>query len=242
MRKTACLFSVAALFLTSAAPLYAAETVEAPVTRIIITDADSDRMAQNVRDFAYAVEHSQWVKVRSFLKEGVNPNMHLQNGDTPLTRALRYDDWKMVDTLLKSGLTDVTMENNMGETPLMLAVFKDRADYFDLMLKKGASVNKPSGWTPLHYAATEGRIKMIDRLLELGANVNAQTASGVTPLHMAARITNREAVMRLLRAGAYRDYCTEEGLSPADLALKYGDKELADFLAVKSCAVRGLKH
>ena len=80
---------------------------------------------------------------------------------------------------------------------------------------------------------------MLKRLLSLGARVNAQTRSGVTPLHMAARIPHRECVILLLKAGAYRDYCTNAGLSPADMARKAGDHELADFLAVEHCAVRG---
>ena len=58
---------------------------------------------------------------------------------------------------------------------------------------------------------------------------------------MAARMPSRETVMTLLRAGAYHDYCTDRGLSPADFAKKAGDEELAKYLAVETCAVKGPK-
>ena len=240
MKKTLLLLSLAALLTAgSTMPTLAQERT---TVMINLTEQDYEVMDQNIRDFVYAVEHAQSTKVRSLLQEGVNPNILLESGDTPLTHALRYDNWTMVDVLMASKLTDVTKENRMGETPLMLAVFKGREDYFDEMLKRGASVNKPSGWTALHYAATEGREDFVERLLKLGADVNAQTKTGVTPLHMAARLPDRACVMLLLRAGAYRDYCNQGGLSPSDMARRAGDAELADFLAIERCAVRGLKR
>lgn len=241
MKKTAFLLSTAALFVVgSSSPAFAQN--EHDTVTIQLTEADNAEITQNIRDFIYAVEHTQTTKVSSLLKKGVNPNIILENGDTPLTYALRYDNWRMAETLLASSLTDVSKENNMGETPLMLAVFKGREDFFNKMIERGASVNKAEGWTALHYAATEGREDFVERLIKLGANVNAQTKSGVTPLYMAARFPDRECVMLLLRAGAYRDYCNQGGLSPADMARRSGDTELADYLAVDRCAVRGLKR
>jgi ankyrin repeat protein len=163
----------------------------------------------------------------------------LENGDTPLTWALRSESWDLARVLLDAQGIDVNMENRYGETPLMLAVIKGREAEFDRLLKLGAKVNKTRGWTPLHYAATEGRTSMMKRLIELGADVNAQTKAGITALDMAAKKPSREAVMMLLRAGAYRDYCTDRGMSAADFAKKAGDEELAKYLAVKTCAVTG---
>ena len=56
---------------------------------------------------------------------------------------------------------------------------------------------------------------------------------------MAARKPSRAAVTMLLKAGAYRDYCTDTGQSPADFARRAGDKELAEYLAIPKCAVKG---
>ena len=69
--------------------------------------------------------------------------------------------------------------------------------------------------------------------------MNIQTSSGVTTLIRAARKPSRAAVTMLLKAGAYRDYCTDTGQSPADFARRAGDKELAEYLAIPKCAVKG---
>ena len=121
----------------------------------------------------------------------------------------------------------------------MLAVFKGQDELFDELIAAGADPQRGGNWTPLHYAATEDRTEFIERLLKAGASVNIQTSSGVTPLIMAARKPSRAAVTMLLKAGAYRDYCTDTGQSPADFARRAGDKELAEYLAIPKCAVKG---
>lgn len=229
----ACLF---ASCVTMTTPVLAETTLGAPY---VMNDADLEAMAKNQQDFMLALRNGNASEVDRLLKEGITPNIILDNGDTPLTYAFRSDSWAVVKVLLKTPGININMENRHGETPLMMAVFKGRNDEFEQLLKAGAEVNKAKGWTPLHYAATEARIDLMKRLIDLGANVNAQTKAGVTPLDMAARRPNREAVMVLLRAGAYRDYCTDAGLSPSDFARKAGDDELAKYLAVETCAVRG---
>ena len=236
MKKSLFLLTLAAPLLFGSVTAAAADSLGAPY---VMSDADMETMAQNQQAFNTALMQGNAYKVKALLAEGITPNIVLDNGDTPLTYAFRSDSWSVVEVLLNAEGLDVNLQNRHGETPLMLAVFKDRKDDFERLVKMGATINKPSGWTPLHYAATEARIDLIKRLIELGANVNAQTKAGVTPLDMAARRPNREAVMVLLRAGAYRDYCTDAGLSPADFARKAGDTELADFLKVETCAVRG---
>ena len=234
MKKLAVLLAAAPLLLC--APL--ASSAGAPGA-FVLSEAEVDQMARNTHDFNQAIAAGNAADVRRLLSTGITPNIVLENGDTPLTWALRSESWDLARVLLDAQGIDVNMENRHGETPLMLAVIKGREAEFDRLLKLGAKVNKTRGWTPLHYAATEGRTSMMKRLIELGADVNAQTKAGITALDMAARKPSREAVMMLLRAGAYRDYCTDRGMSAADFAKKAGDEELAKYLAVKTCAVTG---
>lgn len=163
----------------------------------------------------------------------------MENGDTGFTYAVRAENYDVAEALLKSGRLNVNDLNKFGETPLMLAVFKGQDELFDELIAAGADPQRGGNWTPLHYAATEGRTEFIERLLKAGASVNIQTSSGVTPLIMAARKPSRAAVTMLLKAGAYRDYCTDTGQSPADFARRAGDKELAEYLAIPKCAVKG---
>lgn len=234
MNKSAVLLAAAALLL-SAQPAFSAGDAGA----FVLSEAEVDQMARNSKDFNQALSTGNAAEVRRLLATGITPNIVLENGDTPLTWAFRSEAWDVADVLMNAVGIDVNMENLHGETPLMLAVFKGRSEQFEQLLKLGAKVNKARGWTPLHYAATEARIDLMKRLIDLGADVNAQTKAGITALDMAARKPSREAVMVLLRAGAYRDYCTDRGMSPADFARKAGDAELAEYLAVKTCAVTG---
>lgn len=239
MKKLLLMMLMAPAFL-SAAPADTVGTTFSDGT--VITEKDLEEMAKNLERFRSAVMSGNASAVKDLLSQGVSPNIVFGNGDTPLTYAFRSDAWAVADVLIESDATDVNMQNQHGETPIMLAVFKNREEAFEKLLKRGASVKKERGWTALHYAATEAHIGLLKRLIELGADVNAQTKAGVTALDMAARKPNREAVVTLLKAGAYRDYCTDAGLSPADFARKAGDEELAKYLAIPKCAVIGPAH
>lgn len=236
MRKLLLMMLMAPAFLSAAPAQQPADTC---ADGTVITEKDLEEMAKNLERFRSAVLSGNAGTVRSLLNSGVSPNVILPNGDTPLTYAFRSDAWSVVEALIESEATDVNMQNQHGETPIMLAVFKNRTEDFEKLLRRGATVKKELGWTPLHYAATEAHIGLLKRIIELGADVNAQTKAGVTALDMAARKPSREAVMVLLRAGAYRDYCTDAGLSPADFARNAGDEELAKYLAIPKCAVKG---
>lgn len=237
MKKLAVLLAAAPLLLCAPLASSADASSAGDPGAFVLSEAEVDQMARNTHDFNQAIAAGNAADVGRLLSTGITPNIVLENGDTPLTWALRSESWDLARVLLDAQGIDVNMENRHGETPLMLAVIKGREAEFDRLLKLGAKVNKTRGWTPLHYAATEGRTSMMKRLIELGADVNAQTKAGITALDMAARKPSREAVMMLLRAGAYRDYCTDRGMSAADFAKKAGDEELAKYLAVKTCAV-----
>lgn len=184
--------------------------------------------------FSGAVDKNRADVVAAMLKNGVSPNLLVEDGDPALVRALRWDNQAVVKVLLAAPDIDVNQESRLGETALMLAALKGNEALARELVAKGAHVNK-SGWTPLHYAATEGHVQLMQWLLDEGAEVNAQTRAGVTPLYMAARKPSREAVLLLLKHGAFRDLCTEQGVSPAAAAAKAGDEKLGDYLAVEKC-------
>ena len=255
--------ALAALSLTvglalSAAPIHAEESEEPGVTiriqkaapeRVPLTDADAVHVTDNpilaakIEGFRSAIRAGNLSTIRDYMEEdGLNPNVMMGNGDTAFTYAMRADQPRVATLLLDSGKLNVNKPNRFGETPLMMAVFKGDKKIFERLLELGANPNGSKNWTALHYAAASGMNDFVKKLLELGADPNAQTKAGVTPLIMAARKPSRETVLTLLRAGAYRDYCTDRGLSPADFARKAGDDELADYLAVETCAVKGPKN
>lgn len=202
-------------------------------------EAENPLTSAQLEAIRQAVRSANTRTLKQLLQKGLSPNFRMENGDTGFTYAVRAENYDVAEALLKSGRLNVNDLNKFGETPLMLAVFKGQDELFDELIAAGADPQRGGNWTPLHYAATEGRTEFIERLLKAGASANIQTSSGVTPLIMAARKPSRAAVTMLLKAGAYRDYCTDTGQSPADFARRAGDKELAEYLAIPKCAVKG---
>ncbi len=236
LRTTLSIFA-ASLLLAAPQPSYAESQ---PLPEAAAANPAEDARADELRRY---VRSGNTTGVRRMMREGVSPNLRMENGDTLFTYAMRSDAPKVAEILFEAEGFSVTERNQFGETPIMLAAIKGEEKLFDALLKRGASITETtdSGWTVLHYAAAEGRDALVRRLLDMGSQVNAQTKAGITPLHMAARLPSRPVVTTLLRAGAYRDYCTDQGLSPADFAKRAKDDELADYLKVERCAVVGTK-
>ena len=87
-----------------------------------------------------------------------------------------------------------------GYTALQLAAMSNRTDVVQVLLQKGADVNKQidGGWTPLHYAAHWNSTNVIRVLMQQGASTNIKDKYGTTPLDI-ARELNKEEVVRLLK-------------------------------------------
>ena len=156
MKKLAVLLAAAPLLLCAPLASSADASSAGDPGAFVLSEAEVDQMARNTHDFNQAIAAGNAADVRRLLSTGITPNIVLENGDTPLSWALRSESWDLARVLLDAQGIDVNMENRHGETPLMLAVIKGREAEFDRLLKLGAKVNKTRGWTPLHYAATEG--------------------------------------------------------------------------------------
>lgn len=212
------------------------ETIEPVVPETSATAPAAERGPEETWAlFAGSVERNRADVLTDLLNEGVTPNLFVNQGDPALVRAIRLENWDVVQVLMQSEHTDMSMRSEIGEDALMLAAFKGNVPLVTDILNRGAAINPGQGWTALHYAATNGHAAVAQLLIDKGADVNARTASGITPLYMAARKPSREVVVMLLRAGAFRDLCNDRQQSPADAARTAGDTELADYLAIKAC-------
>jgi hypothetical protein len=143
--------------------------------------------------------------------------------------AIRNKSWKVVDTLLANRQTNVNIENEARETPMMyLALMGETARLRDLQAR-GGQVNRV-GWSPLHYAASKGHEETVRYLLSQKAIVNAPAPDGTSPLMMAALSGKRAVVDVLLAAGADPSMQNAQGLSPADWARSANHEQLASYL------------
>lgn len=185
--------------------------------------------AEPLDDLIKAAELDDGRAVQALLNQGLNPNAKDSRGRTALTVAAREKSMNALRALLTSPKLDVDRPNASDETALMLAAIHGNLSMAQLLVQRGAAVNR-SGWTPLHYACSGPDNGVAAWLLSQGAQVNARSENGTTPLMMAARYGNSDVVPVLLHAGANAALKNEQGLSAAEFAALGGRDRLVDEL------------
>lgn len=181
-------------------------------------------------DFFSAIRRDDGRSVSALLQRGFDPNTRDEKLQVGLYLALREDSGTVVEALLAHPELDIEAANPAGETPLMMAVLKGRADATRQLLARGAQVNRP-GWSPMHYAASGPDAKLLELLLDRGGAIDAPSPNGSTPLMMAARYGSEDAVDLLLKRGANPRLRNQLNLDAVEFARLDGRDNLADRLA-----------
>ena len=203
-KKFICIFTIFAVALTAACGARSDETSPEMVQDMLklrgfkFTEAEFFR-AVNLEDAA---------AVRAFLQGGMNPNAKNEKGETALTYAIQYRDPKVIKVLLEKA--DVNLKDDLGNSPIHLAVARKKDEIFDLLLEKNADVNiagadgKTKNQTALYAAVLIDREDLVQRLLEKGANPNIADSDGGLVLSEAVVRpgANPQIVKRLLDGGA----------------------------------------
>jgi uncharacterized protein (TIGR02145 family) len=107
------------------------------------------------------------------------------NGDSQaLIDAIKVQDYEKVKSLLASGATPNSVENDYGVSPLELAVARGQIDTITLLLANGANIDTRSkkGATALDMAITAVNPYIVKMLVEKGADVNRLVPGGLTAI------------------------------------------------------------
>lgn len=176
--------------------------------------------------------------VRRLLAAGADPNAADADGRTALYWALFSSSPKAAEVLIRAKATDPEKLTAKGENALMMAAFRGYRPLVELLLERGAEVNKP-GWTPLHYAATNGHLEIVALLLEHSAYIDAESPRKATPLMMAARHGHAQVVRLLLDEGADATLKDAGGATAIDYAMLVGRRDIAEMIAVHLRKLRG---
>lgn len=188
--------------------------------------AAGTRSAGAPPEFWEAMRRDDVDRVQTLLLRGTDTNVvHPEHGPAIVT-ATREKAWKTVRLLAGLAGTKVDAPNRRGETALMIAALHGQLDVVQLLVKRGAEVNRP-GWGPLHYAATNGHAAVARYLLDENAYIDAQSPNRTTPLMMAARHKHPDVVRLLIEAGADPTARNEAGLDAAGYLQRQGESELA---------------
>jgi len=123
-------------------------------------------------------------------------------GEAALHILARGRDHGWLNFLLAYGAR-VDVQDNQGNTPLMVAAQIGWTDGAELLLNRGANVNQPNGRgeTPLILAVQRRDIAMVRLLLGRGADPNrTDSAAGYSALDYARRDNRAGPILRLLQA------------------------------------------
>ena len=182
-------------------------------------------------------------KTISVLVEKADLNLKDDKGNAPLHLAIKDDKLEPIfDTMLEKG-ADVNVggksKTTENQTPLYVAVLKQREDIVKKLLDKGADPNKADneGAVPLSESVLGGVNPEITKmLLDKGAKVNTQEDNGATALMYLAtnsQITSAkrtELAKLLLDKGADKTLKDEKGKTAAVWAKEIGNNDLVELL------------
>jgi len=106
----------------------------------------------------------------------------------------------MTRSLIRHKTTNIKVDEDEGDTVLMLASYFGKLDAVKSLIQHGANVNavNKKNQTALSFAASNGLVDVTRYLLEHGANVNIMDNENNTPLHLAEQ-GNYKDVVNLLK-------------------------------------------
>jgi Ankyrin repeats (3 copies) len=151
-----------------------------------------------------AVRNKDTLRLLRLMKEGAPVNGCVI--PPLLVIAAEVDRPKELKELIAAG-ADVNAANLNGETPLMAAVIRGRADIVELLLKEGAYIEGSdyAARTPLMRAAFNGSVKIVELLLQHGASTLLKDNYGQTALDW--RKTGARASRSAVRDEMKREEC-----------------------------------
>eukprot|EP00752_Nemacystus_decipiens_P012595 g11155.t1 len=134
--------------------------------------------------------------------------------------ALTAGDMTFVTEYVQGG-GDCSVQDSIGDTPLMVAVESEQTAAVRMLVKEGrVDVNRASettGETPLMLAAYYGHTNLARVLVdEGGADLECRNRKGETALSLACFWGNEDTVEYLLEAGADPNARSEAGERPGD--------------------------
>ena len=149
--------------------------------------------------------------------------------------AAQFSDVTAVNLLIEGG-ADVNLRDGLGLTPLHIAIYKDKPDVAEALLKAGADPNAVfSGRDdgvydgtepgPLHLAACHATPPMVRLLAKFNVVAGTKDGEGETALHLAVSGGKIALAQALIMAGAPVNVVNGAGETP--LHLLFGEKYIA---------------
>ena len=122
---------------------------------------------------------------------------------------------KVKEMLEKEGDAFCSRIDLEGHTLVHWAALGGFNELIDLLVEKGAPLNKPSnndyGPLPIHWACVHGHIMTVEYFLEKGVHIDATDLNGCSPLIVSAQYGASLCVTYLLQKGAQKFHVDTNG-------------------------------
>ncbi|XP_066434673.1 transient receptor potential cation channel subfamily A member 1 isoform X2 [Eleutherodactylus coqui] len=187
-----------------------------------------------------AVQKNQLDSVKLLLTRGANPNKLNHYRLSPLHQAIQLHYNSIVETLLDNSTTDLNLEGDLGNTPIMQACYKDNAEALLMLFDRDVKLCKRNkiGCYPIHMTAFAGSLKCMDLVLKKGEalgfsmedHINFTDNEKSSPLHVAVQNGRLEVVKACIGYGARVDFKQIDNATPLHFAATQGATEIVRFM------------
>ncbi|XP_073705503.1 transient receptor potential cation channel subfamily A member 1a [Garra rufa] len=160
----------------------------------------------------WAVQKDQPGSCSVLLTLGADPNILNNNQQSPLHMAVSLSKNFVLEQLVSHKQTDVNLEGDLGNTPVILAASLDNHEALVILYKHGAKFCRQNklGHFPIHAAAFAGAKKSLEVILlkgeEVGlsidTHINYVDKSCSSALHLAVRGGNLDTIKLCIAYGA----------------------------------------
>uniref|UniRef100_A0AC35U778 PDZ domain-containing protein n=1 Tax=Rhabditophanes sp. KR3021 TaxID=114890 RepID=A0AC35U778_9BILA len=195
----------------------------------------------NLKKFMDYITVRKSQKIEKMCAEGLDPNFHETNGETPLTLAAGIADNHEVIVQLVGGGAHLDFRNNEGQTGLHKAAFLSLTSNVKTMLELGASPNyrDPIGLTPLYYSmlTADSDSSVTEMLLSESSEIGITDMHGNHEIHQACKNGLAKQVEHLLYYGADANIQNVNGNTPLHVCSVNNQPECARILLFRGAIV-----
>ncbi|KAI4946132.1 hypothetical protein J4E91_007575 [Alternaria rosae] len=153
--------------------------------------------------------------------------------------AIKGEDYDGVKNMLDDG-ANVERGTDEGESPLILAIWKQHISIITLLLERGADISRPfDGFPPIHHAVMQKdrAPQIIQLLLDYGASLEAVGTEDINALHFAASNGMVHGADFLIGKGVEISRTCASEKTALILAAKYGHLAIVKLLLARGASL-----
>ncbi|XP_075069745.1 transient receptor potential cation channel subfamily A member 1 isoform X2 [Mixophyes fleayi] len=188
----------------------------------------------------YAVMKNQTDSVKVLLSRGADPNILNYYRMSPLHLAIQLHYNSVVEVLVNHSTTNVNLEGELGNTPIMQACSRDNSEALIMLFNHGGKLCKRNkiGCFPIHMTAFAGSLRCMDLVLKKGEeygfsiedHINFTDNEKSSPLHVAVQNGRLEIVKACIGYGAKIDLKQNDNATALHFAATQGATEIVKFM------------